>query len=537
MRKEMQLREELLMKEEKEKSGIEEHKEEETENSEIEEYKEETENSEIEEYKEEEIENSEIEIQIFDLNEPEKEEIQPVKKSGWKKVGIVIGALLLAYCGIAMYFTQAFYYGTEINGESYAFATVNSFYKEQEKLVDSYTLTFETIDGNQEVITADEIELAYIENAEVAELIKQQNAFLWPEMFLNSTSSSFEIEVEYSEEACSIIVSQLELMDEEHMTEPINAYIEFQEDTFCIVAHEWGTSIEESALFTAIDAYVLEMKSELNLAEEGCYKEPEYMEDSEELIAEAETFNLAIQGTITYAEGEVIDKETLVSWMEISDENEISFSEEKIEAFVTTLADKYNTVGSNRTFISAIGETVEVSGGSYGWIVDEYAEVEQILADIEGGVSVEREIEYSRRGESHEANDWGDTYTEIDLTNQKVYYILDGEVVVEGDIVTGDVSDGNATPEGVYCLTYKTTNAILHGTQYADGTYSYEAAVSYWMPFNGGIGMHDASWRSSLGGDIYLTNGSHGCINMDYETAQAIYGYLSTGGDPIICHY
>ena len=60
--------------------------------------------------------------------------------------------------------------------------------------------------------------------------------------------------------------------------------------------------------------------------------------------------------------------------------------------------------------------------------------------------------------------------------------------------------------------------------------------VSYWMPFNGNIGMHDASWRSSFGGDIYKTNGSHGCINLPVSVAQELYGYVEKG-TPVICYY
>ena len=50
------------------------------------------------------------------------------------------------------------------------------------------------------------------------------------------------------------------------------------------------------------------------------------------------------------------------------------------------------------------------------------------------------------------------------------------------------------------------------------------------------IGMHDATWRSSFGGTIYKTKGSHGCINMPYEKAQELYGYIEKG-TPVICYH
>ena len=64
----------------------------------------------------------------------------------------------------------------------------------------------------------------------------------------------------------------------------------------------------------------------------------------------------------------------------------------------------------------------------------------------------------------------------------------------------------------------------------------YETKVTYWMPFNGGIGLHDANWRSSFGGNIYQTNGSHGCINLPTAAAKEIYDRVYDG-IPIICYY
>jgi len=49
------------------------------------------------------------------------------------------------------------------------------------------------------------------------------------------------------------------------------------------------------------------------------------------------------------------------------------------------------------------------------------------------------------------------------------------------------------------------------------------------------VGMHDASWRSSFGANIYLTNGSHGCVNLPSKKAEVIYGYVEQG-EPVIVY-
>ena len=127
-------------------------------------------------------------------------------------------------------------------------------------------------------------------------------------------------------------------------------------------------------------------------------------------------------------------------------------------------------------------------------------------------------------------NDIGRSYVEADLTNQHLYLYYKGNLVLETDFVSGDMRvSGNITPQGVFGLTYKTQNAVLRGAD-------YETPVSYWMPFHGNFGMHDATWRSEFGGDIYLTNGSHGCLNLPLDKAAELYSYLYTGY-PVICYY
>ena len=131
--------------------------------------------------------------------------------------------------------------------------------------------------------------------------------------------------------------------------------------------------------------------------------------------------------------------------------------------------------------------------------------------------------------------DWGNTYVEIDLTSQHVYMYQDGNLAWDAPCVTGNVSKNYTTPEGIYSLTYKQTDRILRGEKKADGTYEYESHVDYWMPFNGGIGLHDASWRSKFGGTIYQYGGSHGCINLPSAKAKTLSDMVYTG-IPVICY-
>ena len=113
---------------------------------------------------------------------------------------------------------------------------------------------------------------------------------------------------------------------------------------------------------------------------------------------------------------------------------------------------------------------------------------------IKNGEQTSREPEYSQKGASRTGNDYGNTYVEINLTAQHLYFYVKGKLVVQSDFVSGNAAKGWSTPAGAYSITYKQRNATLKGQGYA-------TPVSYWMPFNGGIGLHDANWRKTFGWD------------------------------------
>lgn len=148
---------------------------------------------------------------------------------------------------------------------------------------------------------------------------------------------------------------------------------------------------------------------------------------------------------------------------------------------------------------------------------------------IENGESGERTPVYFQTAASYEMPDYGNTYVEINLTAQHLFLYKNGEKILESDFVSGNASRGYDTPAGAYSITYKQRDATLTGE-------NYRTPVSYWMPFNRNIGMHDANWRGSFGGNIYKTNGSHGCINLPPSKAKTIYENIEKG-TAVICYH
>ena len=160
--------------------------------------------------------------------------------------------------------------------------------------------------------------------------------------------------------------------------------------------------------------------------------------------------------------------------------------------------------------------------GKSGKSIEGRIQFNQMMEDIKSGKSVEREPVYSQTANSHGENDYGNSYVEINLTSQHLFVYKNGSLVVDSDFVSGNLSKGHGSPTGAFSVTYTTTDAVLRGEDYA-------TPVKYWMPFAGDVGMHDASWRKSFGGNIYKTNGSHGCINLPTSVAKTIYNTIEKG--------
>ena len=257
-----------------------------------------------------------------------------------------------------------------------------------------------------------------------------------------------------------------------------------------------------------------------------------------------EACNNYTKASITYTFGDqstTLDGNTIKDWLQFDEKGQLVWDDNSFQQhvadYVAQLAATYDTVGTEREFQATSGRTVYVSSSVYGWKIDQAAEAAQLSQEIQSGTQTTREPVYSQTANSYGVNDLGNTYIEVDLSEQHMYYYQAGVNIFESDFVSGNMSYADRqTHAGIFTLYYKKSPDVLRGSQKADGTYEYEQKVQYWMPFDGGIGFHDATWRDEFGGDIYLTSGSHGCINLPPENAAVLYDLIQYNV-PIVCFY
>ena len=292
-----------------------------------------------------------------------------------------------------------------------------------------------------------------------------------------------------------------------------------------------GTTTIPDEVFKEIETAVDSQETSVTLSD-TCYESPNVLSTDSSLQATTDQLDSYMASTITYdIEGadEKLTSSDILKMLQIDDNGNVTVSDDAIASYVQHLASTYNTYGDKREFTTSKGDVVEVSGGDYGWVIAKAKEIEQIRSDLAGGTPVEREPVYEQTAVAPGPNDIGNTYVELDYSNQHMYYYKDGNLTFDSDIVSGKLSSGNGSPDGVYKIVYKQSPSVLVGE-------TYHTEVQYFVPFAYNVGFHDATWQPKFGGDWYLTHGSHGCINMALDKVQEFYGMIEVG-TPVVAYY
>lgn len=472
-----------------------------------------------------------------------KESAKPKKKS--KKwiaiVAALVAVILLAYGGVAIYYQSHFLNHTYINDNDCSNLTAAQVAAIMDQQSQTYSLQILGRDENgvqEEIgtITAPEIGMYWVDTQGVAqELLDGQNEFLWIEMLWTTENLDVSQGVSYDEDKLQEQLAQMPALQKKNMIVPEDAYIsEYSEKNknYEIVPETMGTQLNANLVEEVVSTAIMLGDTTVDLEEQGCYETAKVTAEDAALVKACETMNKWVGAQITYdwnGSKVVVDGDTIHEWIQ-ADDRDPQLDEDAIAEFVAEQAKEYDTYGKKRKFTTVQGIELTLPSGAYGWKTDRAEETKELTASVEKGETINKEPVYSNKGAQKGSEDIGNSYVEIDLTNQHLYLFQKGNIVLETDFVSGNMSKPDCvTPPGVFGLTYKTRNAVLRGA-------NYETPVNYWMPFNGNIGMHDATWRRSFGGTIYLTSGSHGCVNLPLNMAAAIYEYVSTGF-PVVCYY
>ena len=457
------------------------------------------------------------------------------KKAAWIAActaGILLVAAGGVYVGMSQKYKTRFFPNTQINGVDASGKTAAEVQELISEGVNGYTLTITERNNQTETIAGTDIKLHAEFDGSLEKMVATQNPFAWL-WHMKQEEYTIGTMVAYDDAALESQIRNLSCLDPEKAVEPVNAKISeyVSGQGYSIEPEQEGTAVEAEKLTQAVTGAIENLQDHLSLEEADVYKKPTVLKDDASLAEQLDKMNKYAKMSVTYQFGdstETLNGDQIHAWLIANADGSVSVDSSKVSEYVSEMAKAHNTSNKAKTLKTSYGSTIQVSGGTYGWKINQAAETEALAAIIASGESTTREPEYSQKAASHGANDYGDTYVEINLTGQHLFFYKEGKLVVESDFVSGNLAKGWGTPAGSYPLAYKQKNAVLKGE-------NYRTPVNYWMPFNNGIGMHDAKWRSSFGGTIYKTGGSHGCINLPPSVAKTIFDNISAG-TPVICY-
>ena len=466
------------------------------------------------------------------------------KKNNWysnhKKpvliCGIVVLVLLIVYLAGMLYCNDKFLNGTMVNGSDVGGMTLQKANDQLSKKVNGQSLKLIFNDGQSEVLQSAQLGVSYNKDNSLNQLMKNQNKWAWFIGFFKNEKNTLTDLIQISDENLTNGIASMEHAKEENQIAPTDAYIQYKDGSFSIIEEMLGSKFNIEELVKNIKVALSEGKQQLDVTKANGYVKPQVYKDDQDLNNQLKAANEYCLSAITYTTPKgkeiVLDGSTLITWLSKQDDGSYTKDEsvfkEKLTAFVKELASQYNSIGATRTFTGKDGQSHTVSGGTYGFRVSTDSEVSALLKMINENKSENNRIpEHTGQLPSGENGGLGTTYLEINITKQHLWFVKDGSVVLESDFVSGKESDPTRlTPSGTYYIYNKERNRVLRGTKQPNGKYEYESPVSYWMPFNKGIGLHDASWRSTFGRDIYINSGSHGCINLPTGFAGSLYSQI-----------
>ena len=435
------------------------------------------------------------------------------------KIGLVFLLIFIllstTYFGGIYFVKTHFLFNTKIEGVDCSFLNIE---KAIEKIIQEkgeQKVAFHFLNGKTYEIALKDLDMK-IDKEEVSNIFEKQHLSF-------DSSRIYELNgfISVKEEKLKEFLGTLAELQEENMIEPQNAYISWNETEFYIQKEVEGNVINfEEALKFALNQ-IKNDKKQIDFSE-ITKRFPETME--KDLLPEKDELNAILKSSINFelTDGNIVtlDSNIIKNWIYQDETGKYKFDVENgVVEFVENLAIKVDEASSIMKFKATKCEelaTVNVPSEVRARL-DKERQIEEIKKLLGKPEPITLTPIYDRELILENLI----SYVELDIIRQHIWVYIDGKLYMDSPCVTGNVRDGNGTPTGVFFLLNKNRKVKLEGFN-NDGS-RYSAPVEYWMRFYNGIGFHDATWRTTFGGDIYLTNGSHGCVNMPFEKAAQLY--------------
>ncbi len=448
---------------------------------------------------------------------------------------IVLAAITYCVFGYIMY-NHKFLPKTTVEGISCESMDSETFVNELSSRVEEYSLDIKKDGQIVDSIKSEDVNINLSDdiNNRITSIINGQNKLLWGLGYIKQPDEiKLESYVTVDDEAYESFIKESAGYNLPTTVENKNQSVEFVDGRFKVGDPIYGDEIDKDAYKAKVKENLLLLNKEMELNDSDCYTKPTKIENVDKFDEACEKANSMLNYGSFSIKCDGIDsdlaKEIAEASVIIDDNYNVTLNKETITNAVSKVAAKYNTAGITRKFKTSHGTIVDVVGGDYGCKLETKNLADNAVKALLNGEKADLTLTYTQNVLDPKVDGIGNTYVEVDLTNQYAFVYVNGKLVVETAVVTGLAGTSRATPQGTYMLKNKMKNVTLVGD-------NYRTPVSYWMPFNGGIGLHDATWQPSFGGELYRTRGSHGCVNLPLKKAGDIYDAVIVKM-PVVCYY
>ena len=457
--------------------------------------------------------------------------------------GAVLALLAIVYVAGAVFFMGHFYPNTTLGSRDISLFSL----EEVEQILDENARDYElkvSGFGFSLTLASEDIDFDIDAESTVQDMVNMTSPWAWPvEVFLSRDVGEALVGT-FDDAGMNDLVRAAVEAHNETATPTEDATIEYSEAEGRVVVKEesLGTQLDADAVVSRADEAVTAFATTLALTDDELIQ-PSITADDERLQTAADAATTMTAANMSFLLGDVevarLDGSTIITWIALDEEFNATLNDELLTAWASELASQCTTVGTTRTYTRPDGKEVTVSGGVYGWSVDEESLIQTVRDGVAAGSQEDVEMPCTQTAEVYNGQgsaDWGTRYLDIDLTEQYVRFYDNGEIIWESACISGVPNGTYDTSTGVFVLNAKQSPSTLQG--YENGEKIYETEVTYWMPFDRNvIGLHDATWQSSFGGTLYRDGyGSHGCVNLPYSAAQSLYSLIQVG-DVVISHY
>ncbi len=461
---------------------------------------------------------------------------KPKKSKLWIIPVVIVVVLAIAYgVGVAV-FSNIYLPNTTLDGKDISYKTKAEVAASLESTISGYSTAVEG-DGLSFTLNGTDINLRYDGAAYAATAMGQTNAFTWPVSFFTKRNLTVGAKVSYDQASLASLMQTY--VDAGSANDSSTSSISYDEaqSKYTYTQESLVKRIDVTALCAHIGEKIAELPASITLGEES-------LTAGANLEAAVNTANSYLQAgpTLTLAGTTVTDitPAQVASWISFGDDLSVNLDEDAITTWCKgDLSNTTDTVGKSRTFTRPDGKVITtVARGVYGWSINGAETATQIIDAIKSGSKQTLEIPCYDTADRYNpgGQDWPDRYIDVDITTQHATFYENGQVIWEADVVTGLPADDRDTPQGVWTITSRDTDTTLTGPNDESGNPEWESHVDFWMGVKQNIvGFHNAPWRYYFGGEIYKTNGSHGCINLSYADAEALYN-LCKVGDVVVIH-